>query len=406
MKWQIENATLYPDRAGHGLVFANGNIDQVLSKQGQTDGILSINLHGLPVFPGLINSHDSLLATYFPLDRVHAPYRNWLAFDNELKSSHLFQKRLGVDIADLYSLGGYKNIINGATYVVDHIPHFVRKPHAKNNIAQLLPDYGISHSVCSYNLNWGDGFRKEHDYAVENNLPYILHIAEGFDIESQESLLQLDDMGALSENTVLVHGVGLSDVDLELIAKRGAHLVWCPVSNINLYNRTFNIKLAIELGINICIGTDTTMTGATGLLHEINFAWNYYRDTFKEELDFVLLSKMVIDNPIRAFRIPKYGDFTIGNMADCVVLNNHGAMNPAQALVQSNIEDVFLVIRNGQPVYADESLNMLFHELDLSYTQITIKGKQKLLPQDYEKTMNRIHKNIESTKEFPFLPAG
>lgn len=406
MKWQIENANLYQNKSGHGLVFSNGSIDHVLTKKEQPESNLSINLHGLPVFPGLVNSHDSLIATYVPLDKPENPYRNWLSFDNELKASQIFEERLSIDIEDLYSLGGYKNIINGATFVVDHIPHFVRKPYLNSNIAQLLPDYGISHSVCSYNLNWGDGYRREHDYAVQNNLPYIVHIAEGLDLESRESLSHLNDMGALTDHTVLVHGVSLSHSDLELIAKKSAHLVWCPVSNMRLYSKTLDIRLAMQLGINVCLGTDSAMTGSLGLLHELNYAIQFYQQTYSEDLDPDELLKMVIENPVKAFRLDNTGSLDVGNIADCIVLNNRNIPNPAQALTHSDLEDIFLVIRNGQPVYADESLNILFNELDLEYSNITINQTKKVIHQGFEHTMKTIRDTTSSDREFPFFPLG
>ena len=150
-------------------------------------------------------------------------------------------------------------------------PRHVYQPFIERVLPRLLKDFGISHSLSSYSLEWGRGVRQEYEYAVSNDLPYIIQIAEGFDEESHSSLVKLDEMGALGEHTVLVHGLSLSLHDLDRIAKVGAHLVWCPVSNYHLYQNTAPIKESLERDISICLGSNGAMYGSTNLLHDISF---------------------------------------------------------------------------------------------------------------------------------------
>ena len=70
-------------------------------------------------------------------------------------------------------------------------------------------------------------------------------------------VMLLDRCGALSERTVLAHGVWLDDADLELIAERGATVVTNPVSNLKLaVGRVFRAADVRAFGIGIGIGTD------------------------------------------------------------------------------------------------------------------------------------------------------
>jgi len=56
----------------------------------------------------------------------------------------------------------------------------------------------------------------------------------------------LKEYNALDEYTVLVHGIALSDEDIEEIAKTKASLVWCPNSNYFMFEKTGNVKKWIE----------------------------------------------------------------------------------------------------------------------------------------------------------------
>ncbi|MEQ9365415.1 MAG: hydrolase, partial [Leptospirales bacterium] len=163
--WQITNATLATGDAIEntaGLHIVDGKIQAILGGGEEIPELLNLNLHGLSVFPGWINSHDSLLATYEAFRGEGAPYLNWLAFDNQLKASPLFKERMLVGVEDLYRLGAVRNLVAGVTTVADHIPHFVRRPFQDASLpVRLLPDFGISHSICSYSLEWGDGPRAE-----------------------------------------------------------------------------------------------------------------------------------------------------------------------------------------------------------------------------------------------------
>ena len=405
MKWQITNARLFLRDDAHGLVMENGLIEELLPTREGLPDILSLDLHGMLLLPGMVNAHDSLMASYHPVEPLQFPYRNWLAFDNDVKDSELFEERMALDLRYLYGLGGYKNIISGATTVVDHIPDFVREAHARFSLAHVLPDYGISHSVCSYSLGWGEGHRREYEYACERDLPFIVHIAEGFDAESRDSLQALDSAGALGENTVLVHGISLSENDLDTIAQKGAHLVWCPVSNLRIYGKTLDVRAALDRGITVCLGTDSAMTGSLDLLYEMREADRYYSEQYGQKLPAEQISAMVLGNARRAFRIRDRGELSRGQIADLVVLRqNEATASDAEILLGASLSDVFLVVRNGQPIYGDADLAGIFDYLEIPYAKVGIAGTHKLIVAEYLDLISLVKKNSLSYRPFPFLP--
>jgi 5-methylthioadenosine/S-adenosylhomocysteine deaminase len=67
----------------------------------------------------------------------------------------------------------------------------------------------------------------------------------------------LDRVGALTERTVLAHGVWLGRAELELIAGRGATVVTAPVANMKLaVGGVFPYPAAREAGVHVGLGTD------------------------------------------------------------------------------------------------------------------------------------------------------
>ncbi len=392
-----------------GLYIKNGKIERITQLESEVAKLLSIDLHGLLLFPGLINGHDSLLASYQAFQGLNYPYSNWLAWDNELKASSLFRQRMMLSPADLYQLGAYRNTICAATTVVDHIPHHVRRPYQGHLLPRLLPDFGIAHSACSYSLDWGKGISQEYEYAAQNDLPFILHIAEGFDEESRYSLKRLDELGALGKETVLVHGLSLNENDLDLIAKRGAHLVWCPESNMSIYGLTAPIEKMLERGINICLGSDSAMTGSSNLFSTIQAARSCYLQRNEEELSPQQIWAMLTSNAALAFRIADRGRLAEGAKADFFVLRGKMPQDPLLSLCEADIEQLVLVVCEGIPLYAEESLEKIFTNLKIAYDRVKIKGAVKFFRQhasEIGEGICKLMKRAGNSGSLHFLPVA
>ena len=381
MEWQISNASLVSvDRIekAKGLHIKDGKIRKSLEIGEINSSLSNLNVKGFFVFPAFINSHDSLLATYRVFQGEDHPYANWLAWDNALKASDIFRERMLLEPAELYQLGSYRNILSGVSLVVDHIPHHVRYPFQEQLLPRLLADFGISHSLSSYSLAWGKGIRQEYEYARERALPYIIHIAEGFDEESKSSLLRLKEAGALGGHTVLVHGLSLSPNDLDLIAEAGAHLVWCPVSNWYIYQKMAPIKEALERGINVCLGSDAAMYGSQNLLHDIRLASEHYQKKYQEELDPRQLLAMLSPNPQKAFCLGDHAPFDSGSPANFIVLKGKYPQNAFASLQEIRTEDIYLVICEGEPVYGDASLEAIFMSCGVLFERVKIREQMNL----------------------------
>ncbi len=404
--WEITNATLVgPDGpvTAHGLRIENGLISNIL-KPGESDSeVISLNLHGLQLFPGLINGHDSLMATYHSYRGENWPYSNWLSWDNDLKSSQLFRDRMVLDIAQLYQLGAYRNLLSGVTTVIDHIPEFIRSRFYDSLPVSLLKEFGIAHSVGDYSLNWGDGIGPEMERASRNNAPFIIHIAEGFDKESRRSLKRLDKEGGLSLNTVLVHGLSLDASDIHLIKEKQASLVWCPTSNLFLYDAVPPIDHLMNAGVPVILGTDSPMAGGGSITQEMAKAREIFEEIFEMEIHPARIMDMVTSTPAKAFRLTDRGELAPGLRADLLVIEGK-YRDPYLSLCEARPEEIFLVSVGGKPAYADATLSGLFDALELEYDEISVNGRDKIVISGLKNVLEVVAGNDPIYKKFDFLP--
>lgn len=383
-----------------GSITINGsNIEQISVKD--PSDMLTVEIENGIAVQGLINSHDHLLGTYFPRVGI-GPYENWLPWDNDLKSSPVYQERQQIENRDLYLLGAYRNLVSGVTTVSDHIPHFVGDPFYDLLPMKAVRHFSMAHSIASFALAWGDGVEIEYQKAIKDDIPFITHIAEGFDAETVNDLKTLDRLKGLGDHSVLVHGIAFSESDMKLIKDRGASVVWCADSNIYMFNETTNIKMLLDMGINVCIGTDSPMSGGCNLLTEMKFDRDIYKKIYGEELSDETIFKMVTENPLRALKI-KNGSLKEGSTADIVVFNDKGGP-PESSIVDAELKDVMLVVIDGRPVYGDVDFADLFDALKADYQNITLDGAEKIIIGDLKGLLRRISRAVGFKKTFPFLP--
>ena len=401
-KWVISGAAiLNPDKTSESvnILIENGRISAVSEKD--ISSSVKINASGI-ISSGLINSHDHLLGNYYP--KVgNGPYENWLPWDNDLKSAPVYQERCQIENRDLYLLGAYRNLVSGVTTVSDHMPHFVADPFYDLLPLKAIREYALEHSVASFYLAWGEGVEAEYKKAIDNDIPFITHCSEGFDSETVQDVKVLDKKGGLGDHSVLVHGLAFSESDIDLIKKRGAFVVWCGDSNMFMYNKTTNIRMLLEKKVNVCIGTDSSMSGGENLLYEMMFDKKLYKKLYAEELPDETIYRMVTVNPAKAFRLADTGEIKPGYIADLLVVRDRGG-SYHNSFVAADLRNIMLVVINGLPVYGDAEFAPLFSSLGVKYQEIILAGVEKVIIGDLLGLLGRINKAVGFKKEYPFLP--
>lgn len=82
----------------------------------------------------------------------------------------------------------------------------------------------------------------------------------------------LDGFGLMTRRTVLAHANLVSDGDMDLIGARGAGIAHCPLSNAYFSNAVFPLRMAIEKGLHVGLGTDISGGPSASLLDNCRMA--------------------------------------------------------------------------------------------------------------------------------------
>lgn len=295
-----------------------------------------IPLNNLCVVPGLINSHDHLEFNLFP--RLgNPPYANYVEWSKDIQERCQSEIRQVLRIPLNYRLlwGAYKNIFSGVTTVVHHNVYYWRF-----RLAFPLEVYHPYRWIHSLRLEKRD-LRK---LLSTNGTICFIHLAEGFDTIASQELTELKGMNGLTNKTIVVHGVGLTDEDVETMRAVGCGLVWCPTSNDFLFHTTAPVEKMIGR-IPIALGTDSTLTGSLTLFDELRAARKIKR------LNGSDLLALVTSSPSRMLGM-KSREIGFGAQADFVMFEDHGA-NSFETFLGLSAKTICMVWRNGKAIFGD-----------------------------------------------------
>jgi cytosine/adenosine deaminase-related metal-dependent hydrolase len=365
---------------------------------------ITIDLENQIVFPGLINGHDHLIDTSWT-KLAERPFENWYEWLAEAKTNPVYKDLQRLSVTDLYTIGMYKNIISGTTTVVDHFPSEVSKTFTNHPLTTLLEHFFLAHSVSKHQLQWGRSIIEQFAN-TRGVLPFILHIGEGKSSEIKEELEVLNRIGALEDNTVLVNGTHLDETALKLIASKKASLVWLPTSSQNVFGAQPNLEAILEMEIPLTIGTDSSNTGSSNMINELNFALKYCEQNLNGKINAKKLLKMVTIDSAKIFKLDKeIGTITPGKTANLVIFKpQNNAQNIFEEFLKLQPEDISMVIHKGMLVVGDEKFrNASSIDFD-TYSEVTLNGKPKILFGKPMQLLERIYHKLGSNKSFPFFP--
>ena len=366
---------------------------------------VSADLGGLYyVYPALINIHDHMRGNYLPRvgPKKNQYYTNWSFWDADLKSSSVYEERANLSVEQMYFLSAYKNLFSGVATVNDHFPHEINEPFIPHLPIRVIREYTLAHECSSFDLRWGKGIETEHAQAVKNNWPFITHLEEGFDPESQDGIGILERLGCLDDHNVFIHCIGFSDEDIQKTAKAGASISWCPGSNFFMFNVTCKIRKILKAGINVAIGTDSTHTGSPNLLEEMRYARDMFRKMYGEDLSAKSIFDMVTINPAKAFRMQNtIGSLDSGKAADILVIKAEHD-DPYENLLRADMQDIVFLSVNGTPVLADSMFSELLPKGN--YETIKLRKKSVLVSGNPLTLYKAVRKAVGFDKKLLYMP--
>jgi cytosine/adenosine deaminase-related metal-dependent hydrolase len=358
--------TITPDGVSRApLPISHGRIGSVLSVRGYR-----LDLRDHVVFPGLINAHDHLQVNAIPPLPQRAPFPNsyaWMAaFQAHFEEPAVIAARQLPKELRLRH-GALKNLLAGTTCVAHHDPWHPALDAVDFPIA-LLRDYG-----WSYTLGWTEyGPPVAQSFAATPpDRPWLIHLAEGTDAVAQAELEELERLGCLAANSVLIHGVGLREQDIDRVIASGAAVVWCPASNHALLGQSLDPRRLCAAG-RLALGSDSRVSGARDLLEELRV------EAARQELTPEQLLGLVTDRAANILRMPARGHLAPGAHADLVIVEDRGD-EPSSSLVGIGRSDIRAVVRDGIPRIADPDFAEWFAQAGVETVPVLLDGKPKLL---------------------------
>ncbi len=240
---------------------------------------LEVDLEGYSIFPGLINAHDHLELNHYPRTKFREVYDNahqWGEDVNARLNEEPFKTLRSYPLWDRVFIGGLKNLLCGATTVIHHGPP--HKPMFRRDFpVRVLKKYGWAHSL---HFNTEEEIIRSYKN-TPRNVPWFIHLAEGTDEIAAGEYQRLKKMGCVGENTVIVHGVGMTEDDIEDALILGCRFITCPTTNSFLLSSVANLPEWWRLSKGrIFFGSDSRLTAAGDFLDEIKFTTinNYIDD--------------------------------------------------------------------------------------------------------------------------------
>jgi cytosine/adenosine deaminase-related metal-dependent hydrolase len=208
---------------------------------------------------------------------------------------------------------------------------------------RVLREYRWLHSLAL-----GGDLRAAHA-ATPTGSPFIVHACEGTDDLARNELWELDQLGLLDVNTVLVHGLAIDGEGADRIRDRGASLIVCPSSNSILFGKVPDMSLphAIE---KVALGNDSPLTATGDLLDEIRFALRHC------DLSPQAAYRMVTTAPAAILHLRNSeGSIKKSGAADLIAVRDTG-QNTIERLWNLSARDVEFVMIAGRVQLVSEAL--------------------------------------------------
>ncbi|WP_373898989.1 amidohydrolase [Haloimpatiens sp. FM7315] len=377
----------------NGYVLIKDNIIKEVSKGDYKGELLNLKVikgEGFCVMPGIINCHTHSAMTLLRGYGEGLPLMRWLSekiwpVEAKLKEKHI---EMGTMLACIEMLRSGTTAFNDMYFMQREVKKVavdtgmravlglpiigenwekqieyslellneIRKENRENINMMFAPH-------APYTLNF-EALKSISEVAKRENKGIHIHIAETKDelntIKDKYNMTPcelLEKSGVLDVNVLGAHCVHLSESDMEIIKGKKVNPVYNPQSNMKLASGIAPVAKLLELGVNVCLGTDGASsnnnlnmfeemeTGA--LLQKLK-----YEDATK--LSAYNVMKMATVNGAKALGFEKLGEIKEGFKADMIMLNlNKPNMIPnydicSNIAFSANGSEVEYVIINGK----------------------------------------------------------
>ncbi|KAH9906619.1 metal dependent amidohydrolase [Xylariomycetidae sp. FL2044] len=361
----------------------------------QAEGASVVECPGSVISPGFINTHEHIdYSTVNPLEDIGERCDHRHDWRVGARNHTLREAPVNGSEADATKWGELRHLFSGTTSIVggamasgltrnlDYVAGLEEGLSAPVALWDVFPLDDAAGILRSGDCDYGSEPMGRETAGKLNR--YLAHVGEGVDAEAANefaclSSLTFDttntssDGGGLStdiisQNLGLIHALGLTHADYDLVAERGAKVVWSPRSNVFLYGKTMNVSYLLEAGITVALGTDWLPSGSATLNREAVCGASVMEESYDVTLPPKTIWEMMTINAaaVAGFEA-KLGSLEVGKLADIVIFNNGSLSDSdvagepdafAQAVFAPE-EDIELVLRGGKVLLASDNLASL-----------------------------------------------
>lgn len=356
----IKGRLITPDQVIDGkLVIEGDTITCVGASCAEPAGASVFTVTDAFIFPGFIDAHNHVAYNVLPKWNPPKVYQNrgqWQASTSYktfkkpydlLKAKKLF--------CEMVKYGELKSLISGVTTIQGTSPNqncfkvLVRNAENQNNLG--TPSGWIRTYILDIK-GWKDGEKVD----FNRTKAFVVHIGEGVDEKSRKEFDTLKAKGLFAKETAIIHGTAFGEEEFDEMGRVGAKLIWSPQSNLVLYRKTTNVKLALQKGVSVSLGVDWNPSGSDTMLDELRVAQKVNEEEFGGAIAGSDWIRMITTNPAKALALDRYiGALQAGLKADITVLKERDP-DQVKSLMNNRLEDVEMVWIGGDLLYGDDAV--------------------------------------------------
>ncbi len=311
------------------------------------------------IFPGFIDAHNHVAYNFLPKwtpPKLYQRRAQWQATQSYkvFKKPYDELKEKGLT-CEIIKYGEIKALISGVTTIQGTSPGsscirvLIRNAENQNKLGLK------SLHIRTYILDISS-FEGTIDWNVTKS--FVVHLAEGLDTDdrSRNEFNILKQKGLFTGQTAIIHGTAFREAEFKEMAQVGAKLIWSPQSNLVLYGKTTNVKLALQQGVLVSLGVDWNPSGSDNIFDELRVAAQVNESQFANAIADSDWIKMITINPSKALALDaQIEKLAPGLKADITVLQSKNP-DPHQSLLNTHLQDVQMVWVGGNLLYGNKTV--------------------------------------------------
>ena len=355
----LKGKIITPDQILDGEVVIEGEtITCVAVDCDDPAGATVFTISNAYIFPGFIDAHNHVAYNFLPKwtpPKLYQRRAQWQATQSYkvFKKPYDELKEKGLT-CEIIKYGEIKALISGVTTIQGTSPGsscirvLIRNAENQNKLglkSSYIRTYILDISTFTGAIDWN----------VTKS--FVVHLAEGLDTDdrSRNEFNILKQKGLFTGQTAIIHGTAFREAEFKEMAQVGAKLIWSPQSNLVLYGKTTNIRLALQQGVLVSLGVDWNPSGSDNIFDELRVAAQVNESQFDNAIADSDWIKMITTNPAKALALDGHiGRLAQGLKADITVLTSKNS-DPHESLLNTHLQDVQMVWVGGNLLYGNKN---------------------------------------------------